>query len=442
MSYSLRQYQIKLINDVRTLYSNGVKNVLVVSPCGSGKSVVIGQILEDLKRKGNRALFLVHRKELIEQMRAYTKDNNNVDLITVQSMVRRLNKYNENYYQLIVTDETHHSMANSYIKIYEHFKNAFRLGFTATPERQDGKGLGKIYQKIAEGPSVKWLISNNYLAPFDYYAPTLMDISKLKKERGDYSNKSIDEQMTERIFGDVVSNYRKIALGKKTIIYCNTINSADKVAQNFIDAGFSAKSIHSLTPAEERVQTIKAFKEAKLNILVNVDLFGEGFDVPDCECVILLRPTTSLTLYIQQAMRCMRYKKGKRAIIIDHVGNAFKHGLPDDERFWSLREDKKIKNTEKEINIKQCPRCFGVYRGNKSVCPYCGYKVEKQEQKPLEVVQDVELKKLTEQDLNSMKDLYKYAKQKGYKPGWAYYQGLMRGYIKNDLPKINIIKGE
>lgn len=439
MSYSLRQYQIKLINDVRTLYSNGVKNVLVVSPCGSGKSVVIGQILEDLKRKGNRALFLVHRKELIEQMRGYTRDNDNVDLITVQSMARRLKKYDENYYQLIVTDETHHSMANSYIKVYDYFKNAFRLGFTATPERQDGRGLGNIYDRIAEGPSVKWLISNNFLAPYDYYAPTLMDLSKLKKERGDYSNKSINEQMTGRIFGDVISNYKKLALNKKTIVYCNTIDNADKIANTFINYGFNAKSIHSLTPPEERAAMVEDFKNGRLNILVNVDLFGEGFDVPDCECVILLRPTTSLTLYIQQAMRCMRYKKDKRALIIDHVGNVLRHGLPDKDRCWSLNKDKK-KDAEKEINIKQCPMCFGVYQGVSRVCPYCGFEIPKQEQKPLEEVKEVELKKITEEDLNSMSDLYKYAKQKGYKPGWAYYQGLMRGYIKTDLPKINIIR--
>lgn len=437
MSYSLRPYQQKLIDDVRSLYSTGIKHVLVVSPCGSGKSVVIAQILDDLRAKGNRALFLVHRKELITQMGGHVGNNDNVDLITVQSMVRRLKKYNPDHYQLIVTDETHHSMAKSYTKIYKYFDSSYRLGFTATPERQYGEGLGNIYEKIAEGPTVKWLVNNHYLAPYKYYAPTLMDITKLKKQHGEYSNQSIDEQMTGRIFGDVINNYKKIAMNKKTIIYCNTIKNSDKIAAIFKEAGFNAESIHSKTPEEDRNRMVKDFKEGRLNILVNVDLFGEGFDVPDCECVILLRPTTSLTLYIQQSMRCMRYKPGKQAIIIDHVGNVFKHGLPDEDRVWVL--DKNRKKEKEEIKVKQCPKCFAVYKGHKRACPFCGYVPEVEEETPLEVVPEVELKELTESDLHSMKDLYRYAEQKGYKKGWAYYQGLARGYIKSDLPKINII---
>lgn len=437
MNYSLRPYQTNLINKVRTEYSRGIKHVLVVSPCGSGKSVIIGQILKDLRDKGNQALFLVHRKELIDQMGKYTVDNDHVDLITVQSMVRRLNKFDPSHYQLIVTDESHHSMAKSYTRIYDHFDQAYRLGFTATPERQDKRGLGQVYESIAEGPSVKWLIKNHHLAPYKYYAPTLMDISKLKKQHGEYSNKSIDEQMTGRIFGDVIKNYKKLALGKKTIVYCNTIKNSDRTAEEFKSHGFKAESIHSKTNPTVRDQMVQDFKDGKIDILVNVDLFGEGFDVPDCECVILLRPTTSLCLYIQQSMRCMRYKPGKQAIIIDHVGNALKHGLPDMDRKWTLDDTKR--DTETPVSVKQCPKCFAAYDGYKKKCPYCGYEIPVvEEERELEVVPEVELKELTEEDLHSMKDLYAYAKQKGYKPGWAYYQGQMRGYIQSNLPKINI----
>lgn len=438
MNYSLRPYQQELINKVRSDYLRGVKHVLVVSPCGSGKSVVIGQILKDLKAKGNRALFLVHRKELIEQMKKYTLNNDNVDLITVQSMVRRLNKYSKDHYQLIVTDESHHSMAKSYTKIYDYFDSAYRLGFTATPERRDKRGLGNVYETIAEGKSVKWLVKNNYLAPYKYYAPSLIDISKLKKERGEYSNKSIDEQMSGRVFGSVIKHFKELALNKKTIIYCNTIKNCDRVAETFRAHGFKAESIHSKTAPTVRDKMVQDFKDGKLNILVNVDLFGEGFDVPDCECVILLRPTTSLTLYIQQSMRSMRYKPNKLAIIIDHVGNVFKHGLPDEDREWTLT-DRVEKETEKTVGIKQCESCFAVYDSKLKACPFCGHVPAIVEEKELEVVEEVELREITESDIRCMKDLYSYAKQKGYKPGWAYYQGIQRGYIKGNLPKINIV---
>lgn len=430
MSYLLRDYQREIISKVKEHYNKGIKNVLVVSPCGSGKSVIICDILESLRKAGNRALFLVHRRELIEQMKRYTQDNDHVDLITVQSMVRRLNNYSSNYYNLIVTDETHHSGAGSYLKIYEHFKSAFRLGFTATPTRRDGQGLGSIYDAIVEGRSVRWLIDNNFLSDFSYYAPTLLDVKKLRKERREYSNESIDKQLTGVVFGDVIKHYKKLAHNKKTIVYCNTIKNAEIMAGVFKSAGYNAEAIHSKIKDTERSQMVEDFKNGVINVLVNVDLFGEGFDVPDCEVVILLRPTTSLTLFIQQAMRCMRYKQNKRALIIDHVGNVFKHGAIDEERDWELT---KVKNNEKNenLNIKQCSNCFAVVRSTICRCPFCGFEFKAIDEKPaLEVVEDAELKELKLEDLKTVKDFYKYAKQKGYKNGWAYYKAKELGMIK------------
>lgn len=428
-----------MIRQVKEEYLKGNKHILVVAPCGSGKSVVIGQILRDLETKGNKALFLVHRKELIEQMKRYTQGNEAVDLITVQSMLRRLNDYCKDHYNLIVTDESHHSMAKSYTKIYEYFDKAYRLGFTATPIRLDGRGLGDVYDAIVEAPSVQYMIDNHYLSDFRYFAPVLIDTKKLKKERGEYSNKSIDELLTARVYGDVLAHYKRLAEGKKTIVYTNTINTAENVAKVFIKAGYEAKAIHSKINNKEREEMVNDFKSGKLNILVNVDLFGEGFDVPDCECVILLRPTTSLALHVQQSMRSMRYKEGKTALIIDHVANYMRHGRPTTVHEWSL-ETTKVKDTEKVLTVKCCPQCGFTYESKYSRCPNCGYEAPKEEAEPLIIDKSVDLQEIKEEDVKNMSDLYKLAKQRGYKKGWAYYQGLQRGWIHSNLPQINIIK--
>lgn len=430
MNYSLREYQKTLIENVRNEYRRGNKHVLVVSPCGSGKSVVIGEILRLMTIKNNKALFLVHRRELIEQIKKYTTGVN-VEIAMVQTKSRHLG---DEEYSIIVTDETHHSLANSYRKIYEHYKDAYRLGFTATPIRLNGGGLGDVYDVIVSGPTARWLIDNNYLAPYKYYAPKLVDFSRFKIRNGEYTKKSVEEEVSSILFGDVITHWTKLANGKKTIIYCNSVNTSEKVADEFDRHGIRAASLDATSNDDYRRDIIDKFKSGEITVLCNVELFGEGFDVPDCECVVLLRPTKSLSLYIQQSMRAMRYKDGKTAIIIDHVGNVIEHGLPDEEREWSLTPVKE--DREKSESIKQCPKCFFVYKTGRQ-CPNCGY-IPEVGARQIEQV-DVELEEITSiEQARSMKDLYQLAKNKGYKKGWAYYQGISRGFIN---PKYNINVG-
>ena len=196
---------------------------------------------------------------------------------------------------------------------------------------------------------------------------------------------------------------------------------------------------------DERERIVEAFREGRIDILCNVDLISEGFDVPDCECAILLRPTQSLTLYIQQSMRCMRYKPGKRAIIIDHVGNYARFGLPDQDRVWTLEGRKKRKKENDEsLNVRQCPQCFCAFaalddKGKPvSICPQCGYEFPKQERQEIEQEQDTEIVKIEgftldlqrPEDCQSYKELLEYAKRHNYKSGWAYYQAKRRGLIE------------
>lgn len=441
---ALRAYQEALVQKVHDTFRRGIKSACIVLPCGGGKSVIVAEIARRTTEKLNRVLFLVHRIELCEQIertfRAWGVDMDFCQICMVQTACRRLKKIP--CPNLIITDETHHSKSNSYRKIYDFFPNAYRVGVTATPVRLDGSGLGDVYQTLIEGVSAKWLIENRYLSPYTYYAPTVADLNGIKTKMGEFETKSVENFLFNRIvFGNVISHYRRLADGKQAICYCVSVKHSSAMAEEFQVNGISAVHIDGTTPKAERQHIIEDFRNGKIKILCNVDLISEGFDVPDCECAILLRPTKSLTLYIQQAMRCMRYKPEKSAIIIDHVGNYARFGMPDADREWTLesRPKKVRQQAEKEVKVLQCPECFYTFQteDDVKVCPECGYVFPKKE-RTLDVEDSAELKNITgfvlEYDnspdqCGSYNDLIRYAKKRGYKMGWAYYQAKQRGWL-------------
>ncbi len=392
-------------------------------------------------KKHNRVLFLVHRKELKDQTLSTLKwwgaNMDYVEVGMVQTIVRRLTKTIEP--KLIITDENHHCLAKSYRKIYDYFPNAKLVGFTATPVRLNGGGLGEINDILIEGPTVTELIEWGNLAPFKYYAPKVIDTSKLKIKRGEYVAKDIDDMFRKKaIWGDVVKHYKKLSDGKQAICYCSGIAQSERMAEEFNQAGIVAKHIDSETPKAEREAAIEYFRQGKIMILCNVDLISEGFDVPDCNTAILLRPTRSLGLFIQQSMRPMRYKPGKTAIIIDHVGNVGRFGTPDIEREWKLDPKKESNTTVLEENpVKQCPECFYTLPRAYTRCE-CGYEFKAEEKETKQI--DSELVEVGSfngftmnykepKDCKNMSELYQLAKARNYKPGWAYYQGKLRGFI-------------
>lgn len=428
----------------RESYLKGYKAPCVVAPCGAGKSVIISDIARMTTEKGNRVLFLVHRRELVEQIRGTFKWNNvNLDLVhfgMVQTVVRRLDRIERP--DLIITDENHHALASTYRKIYDHFHDVLRLGFTATPIRLNGDGLGDVNDILIEEVDAEWLIENGYLSPYRYYAPKLIDTEALKlNSMREFSNKSIEDAMSDRkkIFGDAVQHYRKLAEGEQAIAYCHSVEASRELADEFRNHGITAQHLDATTPKVERDDIIQKFRDRQIQVLSNVDLIGEGFDVPDCSTVIMLRPTQSLSLYIQQSMRGMRYRPGKTSIIIDHVGNVNTHGLPDMKREWSLdKRDKSKKQEKSEITVKQCLNCFMTVPTGTNECPGCGHGFEIQERE-IEVDPDAELEEVTKdmiildltrpEDCENMSELYAMAKRKGYKPGWAYHQGKRLGLL-------------
>lgn len=444
----LRAYQNDVVEQVRQAWRQGYKAPCIVLPCGGGKSCIVAEMARRTTWGGKRVLFLVHRRELVEQIKKtfihWGVDMSLCEVGMVQTFTRRLKKLRKP--ALIITDENHHSLAGSYKRIYEYFSEVPRVGVTATPIRLNGDGLGDVNDKLIIGVSAKWLIENKCLAPYDYYAPDVADLTGLHTKMGEYVAADIEKAMIKNtVFGDVIKYYKQLADSKKTVCYCSSVKHSQKMAERFCMAGISARHIDGATPKSERDRIIADFRSGKITVLCNVDLISEGFDVPDCECVILLRPTKSLTLYIQQSMRCMRYRTDKRAVIIDHVGNYARHGMPDDDREWSL--DKKDRTAGKkqrceDKKVKQCPECFYTFSADRTVngrivyCPNCGYEFPSAEREPdtddsigLVKVEGFKLDFSSPSDCRSYPELLEYAKNHGYKAGWAYYQAKNRGLI-------------
>ena len=436
----LREYQAELIGKIRFAILHGSKSIVSVLGCGGGKSVIQAEIAHSATDKGNRVLFLVHRKELCEQITntftAQGVDMDRCSVSMVQTVSRHIDKLPKP--QIIITDEAHHSTANSYKKIYEAFPDALRLGFTATPCRLNHGGLGEVYDKLITSVTTQWLIENNYLSPYKYYSVKLADTSGLHIKAGDYKADEVAELMqNSEIYGETVKQWEKLAKNKKTIAYCASVEAAEETAEQFRQAGYTAASLSGSTPKELRAQIMQDFRDSKIMILTNCELFGEGLDVPDCECTVLLRPTQSLTLYIQQSMRSMRYMPGKTAIIIDHVGNCYLHGLPDDNREWTLEPKAKQQNM---VKIRECPMCFSVYPPTKQKCPYCGYaavkEIQRKEKKTVEIdlvemqrQEEIKNTKYTDLTAESWSDVERIRKARGYKIQWA-----VRFAVLHDIP--------
>lgn len=440
----LRDYQIRLIDGVARSWRTGHHAPCIVLPCGGGKSVIVAEMAKRTAGNGRYVLFIVHRKELCEQIiRTFLwwgVDMQFVRVMMVQTACNRLHKIPVP--ALIITDENHHSKASSYRKIYDYFSGAYRVGVTATPVRLDGTGLKDVNDDLVIGVSAKWLIEHHNLAPYDYYAPAVADLSTVKVHRGEFDAKSAEKVMLEsKVYGDVIAYYRKFANGQQAVCYCTTVKHSQAMAAQFCAAGIDAAHIDGQMKKAERAEIVEKFRRGAIDVLCNVDLISEGFDVPDCSCVIMLRPTQSLTLFIQQSMRCMRYRKGKRAVILDHVGNYARHGMPDDDREWTLEGRKKrkgIKETEPEKDrYVTCTKCYAVCAADVQICPYCGAEIEKKTRGEIEQKADTALVKITGFTVNtktpdecrSYQELLEYARMMGYKPGWAYFQAKQRGLL-------------
>ncbi|MDR1638435.1 MAG: DEAD/DEAH box helicase [Clostridiales bacterium] len=409
---------------------------LLVLPCGAGKSVLAADIAKTTTSRGKRVLFIEQRDELCLQITNtfvnYGVDMELCDIGMVQSLGNRLATIEPP--TLIIVDEAHHSVCKSYMKIFKAFPKAWRLGLTATPQRLDGKPMKPVFDDLIVGVSTKKLIEDNYLAQYRIYSLELADLSDIKVVRGEYEMGSRFEN--KKIYGDTVGAYKKLAEGRKAIAFCSTVKAAEDTAEEFRLRGYSAVALSGNTPLNERRRTMEMFRSGEVMVICNCGLFGEGIDVPDCSCVIMLRKTKSLALYVQQSMRAMRFMPGKIAIIIDHVTNCFEHGFPDEDREWSL-EGKKKKEA-KAPQLKTCPECSAVYPLGVRVCEDCGYEFYEEPEKEEPEREYVELKEVTQEmmarcrqlpydhykKLTSFEELENFRISRGMKQFWTYFKML------------------
>lgn len=445
----LRDYQKTIIENCRDAFKNGYKKLCCVLPCGAGKTAIFCYLayLNTIKKPDNRVLILLHRKELLKQtieaFKSFQISIDHINVVMIQSFKNSL-KTGVKPYSLIIIDECHHATSNSFKTVLSAYSKTAIIGFTATPARLDGKPLGEIFDQLIAGADYAYLIKNKYLVDYDYFSPDLnFDFSKWKLKSGDFD--TVDNALhldKKAIYGNIL---KYIDLSKKTIIYSPTVDYSKKLElqiNSFFDAPVSAE-FNGETAPKTRNEIISSFKNGKIKIIINVDLIGEGFNVPSCDCVFLLRATQSLTLYIQQAGRALRsdpQNPNKRASIFDFVGNIYRFGFPDAPRVWSLSST--LKNTHKHetvhdsLIIKTCPQCLRSFVPSQMLtgrlCPFCNApiplnvrEIQIQDKKELALIKKSQLIENKKQRgrCRTFQQLKKLGEEKGYKhpAQWAYY---------------------
>lgn len=406
----LRDYQEKIVTDIRAELRKGEKSILTVSPTGSGKTAIFAHIAHGAASKTNRVLVLVHRREIMEQTlaslfrlgvvagqiaagRPATQDS--IQVAMSSTLVHRLGLVRRP--DLIVSDECHHDLEdNSRGRILRYWSDVARLGFTATPERLDGRGMSETYKSILFGPSIAQLVGQGWLCPPVLYRPPDEVAESFHVKRGDFDTAEQGRVMSGRkIVGDVIEHYREHLDGLPVVAFCVSIEHSRLMAEQFERAGYRARVVWGNMPREEREAAIKGLADGSVQVVTSCDVISEGVDVPVMAGAILLRRTLSLGLYLQQAGRALRpvfpqgfdanaatpeerlaamARAGKpRAIILDHAGNYGLHGHVLADREWTLDARPRSEREERPPTTTTCPSCYGVWPGVPSRCPECGF---------------------------------------------------------------------
>ncbi len=463
----LRPYQIDVRNRISEKLREGTRRLIVVMPTGAGKTALAAcMTATSIERKVAPVWFVVHRRELMRQTAiAFANAGISVGIVArghalepsrpaqvvlLPSLKKRMHLLPPP--RLIVPDEAHHCAANGYKLLIDAFPRAWLIGLSATPERLDSKGLGDFFDEIVEGPTLRELIDDGYLVDYKVYAPPQSaNISDVHTVAGDFNKKELHAALAKStITGDAVKEYRKHVGGWRTIIRSLSIDDSKLSAEAFANDGWRAVHLDGTTPEHQRTADFEAFKRGEITHLCNVDLFSEGVDISGVQCCIDQRHTKSLTYFLQFVGRMLRpeYAPGfdlstrsgrlasiaasrkPYAVYIDQVGNVERHGLPCDERTWSLdgRQKREVRKTF------TCKKCYGVFSEHFTVCPSCGATSERvaqgrvgPEQVAGELV-EVDKDKVRKRPVYSkerrmagrtLEDLKKYAAAKGYKESWA-----------------------
>lgn len=447
MTVQLRPYQSTAVQAIRAAYAQGRRAPLLVLPTGGGKTVTFSYVTQSATAKGRRVWLLAHRAELVKQIagtlarfgcahqviapgpivrqcqadqfraygRTYVQPGAMAWVCSVQTLVKRLDKIPADQApDIIVVDEAHHLTGGTqWGQVVEAYPRAKLLPVTATPCRLDGKGLGLGAGGFADdlimGPTMRELIEAGALSPYRIFAPpNALDLSGVRTRAGDYAKDQLAGAVDKpTITGSAVEHYHRLVTGRRAIVFCVSVEHARHVATEFETSGVASEFLDGTLDASEREAIIKRFEAGTTLALTSCDLVSEGFDLPAIEVAILLRPTQSLALYLQQVGRALRTFHGKaEAIILDHVGAVRQHGLPDEDRDWSLDGVAKKKRGPREIEadevdrVATCPRCFTIHLPAPT-CPTCDHIYPEKARRVGQ--EDGELQELTGDQLDAMR---------------------------------------
>lgn len=417
---TLRDYQ-QLAKEEIFCKWNLVDNILYQMPTGTGKTRLFTSIIRDISIWGlrhninYRILIIAHRSELIEQssrsldkyrikhgvLAGTMKDKRDltqaIQVASIQTITHPANQcmIDDLKFDFIIIDEAHHAVANSYQKLWEYCPDAKKLGVTATPWRMNNSGFAQIFDAYIPSMSIKDFIQKGWLATYQYYSiPTSSELVKSIESirefdiEGDYKNSALVEVCdTSKIRAQLYDSYEKNVLGKKGIIYSISREHSEHICLQYRSHGVAIENIDSKTPAKVREKVIQAFRNGEIDIIVNVDIFSEGFDCPDIEFIQLARPTKSLVKYIQQVGRGLRKNGDKKCIILDNVGMYSRFGLPDEDRDW----ESFFYGVEKETASTK-----GYSRNNGSLREYVETDLSEGNEEMI-LIQDLEMPKVVEE---------------------------------------------
>jgi len=452
--YQDRGYQTRIEVEIRAAIAAGYRRIMVQLPTGAGKTVLAARLISVSCNRGLRTWFNVHRRELIDQASRTFSDFsiphgyvapdypflplrhlqvNSIPSLASKDKHRRLRKPDVMWW-----DEAHHCTAASWSKIMQAYPDVIHIGLSATPQRLDGKGLDEHFDFLITGPTVAELIADGHLNDYRLFAPGGgIDMSGVGMVAGDY-NKKQRRAVVDRpsITGDVVRHYKDLAMGTKFLAFGVSVEHSINMVRAFRAAGIPCVHVDGETKRDERNGAIEDLKAGHLLGLVNVGLFGEGFDIPagqsrPIQTVIDVCPSRSLTRVLQGWGRGLRPQRdGTISTILDHAGNCTRHGLPDDDREWTLKGRPKKTKANTDVPVRICPECFGAVPAGTRVCPLCDTEIPitaREVEIKKGKLAEVDKKKLRRQRImeqancESLDDLIALGRSRGYPhaEGWA-----------------------
>ncbi len=443
---NLRPYQSEGAALISSALARG-QRPLYVCPTGGGKTETFLHITTTTSR---RVLIAVHRNELVDQVSARLGDyphgivqsgrapnpHARVQVASIQTLVNRLAQYSP---ELIIFDEAHHAVSNTWLRVLAAYPNAALMGVTATPCRTDGSGLRQAgFDTLILAPSVAELTAQGYLTPAQVYVPKGGISTEGARTRfGDFVKADIQKIVKPAIVGDAIEYYRNLADRQPAIAFCISVQHAEDTAAAFRAAGYIAQCIDGSKSTPERRQLINGLRTGAIHVLTSCDLVSEGVDIPVVACGIFLRPTQSLGLWRQQVGRVLRVSPGKtHAVCLDHVGNTLRHGLPDADIDWTLdgRPVCRAERDPDDLPARVCLQCYRTHEP-RPVCPFCGFVYPA---RPREIQQvsgelalldaqwaatkSVSLERVAEWQCKTLEEFQALAAERGYKPGWAFHR--------------------